>query len=113
MGTVFRAADRDVTEPVDGYEVARLGANKLMSIGHMHFEPGVSIPEHSHPNWQAAFIYRGELTFHTDGESYVLEPGDGYTLAGNEPHYGENRGEDPVDGVYIHSPPRDLPSWEE
>lgn len=113
MVDIFRAAHRDVAEIVDGYEVARLGATDLMSIGHMRFAPGISIPEHCHPNQQVAFIYHGELTFHVDGDAHTLGPGDGYTLPGNEPHYGENRGDDPVEGIYVHSPPRDLPTWDE
>ncbi|MFB6310512.1 MAG: cupin domain-containing protein [Salinirussus sp.] len=112
MGEIFRGGERPSIEPCDGYEVVPLGANDLMSIGRMHFEPGVSIPEHAHPHQQLGFIYAGELTFHVDGEATVLRPGDGYALAGNEPHWGENAGEEPVAGIFVHSPPRSPTVWD-
>lgn len=113
MAEIVRMAERTVEEVADGYEIVTLAENDLMSLGHMHFEPGASIPEHSHPNQQIGMVYRGELTFHASGDQYVLEPGDSYALQGNEPHYGENHSGEPVDGFYVLSPPRGGPTWEE
>lgn len=113
MVDVVRTSDRPVEEPAEGYEIATLAENDLASLGHMRFEPGASIPEHSHPNQQIGVIYRGELTFHASGERYLLGPGDSYALRGNEPHYGENRGDEPVEGFYVLSPPRGGPTWDD
>lgn len=112
MGTVFRATDGPLKEITDGYSAELLGANDLMSIGHNYFEPGAAATEHSHPNLQVGFFYRGELTFYIDGEPFKLGPGDGYVVQGNEPHYAENPGNKPAEGIFVLSPPRESSSWQ-
>lgn len=113
MGTVFSAEAGPLEEITDGYGAEILGANDLMSIGHNYFEPGATAVEHSHPNQQVGFFYRGEVTFYIDGDPFQLSPGDGYVVWGNEPHYAENPGDEPAEGIFVLSPPRESPSWQD
>ena len=106
-------ATTDDAEVAEGFSVAQLGANDFMSIQHFHFEPGGSVPEHEHPHQQIGFVYRGELTFYVNGEEHTVGPGDCYIVDSNEPHYGVNEGDEPVDGVDVFSPPRGAADWME
>ncbi|MFB6359894.1 MAG: cupin domain-containing protein [Halobacteriales archaeon] len=99
-------------EAVDDVELTHLVVGERMSVQHFHIEPGALVPQHAHPHEQAGFIFAGELTFllPDDGERTV-GPGESYLLAGDEPHAAENRGEDPVRGMDVFSPPRANPDW--
>lgn len=99
----------DVVEAVEGGHLAQMAAGEEMSIQHFHIEPGAEVPEHDHPHEQLGFVYGGALTFLVDGEEFVVEAGESYALAGGEPHAAVNRGDDPVDGIDVFSPPRTDP----
>lgn len=107
--------DRDSeVEAIDNVHLAQLAAGDDMSVQHFRIESGATVPEHDHHHEQSGFVYRGELTFVlADGEEVVVGEGDSYVLAGDEPHAAENRGEEPVEGVDIFSPPRTDPDWAE
>ena len=113
MAEITRLSTFDDEEVSEGFSVAQLGANDSMSIQHFHFEPGGSVPEHEHEHEQIGFVYRGELTFYVDDEEHTVGPGDCYIVEANEPHYGVNEGDEPVDGVDIFSPPRGPADWME
>ncbi|CDK40789.1 cupin [Halorubrum sp. AJ67] len=48
-----------------------------------------------------------------DGGERVVEAGDTYVIPGGEPHAAANRGDEPVVGYDIFSPPRANPDWGE
>ncbi|WP_227353600.1 cupin domain-containing protein [Haladaptatus salinisoli] len=105
-------SNRDVAEATDGVYLAQLAAGDRMSIQHFRIEPGATVPEHSHEHEQTGFVYGGALTFVVDGEEVVVGEGDSYAIPGDEPHAAENRGDEPVLGIDVFSPPRlDVP-WE-
>lgn len=110
MVEVNRLSAADVQE-IDDFEVAQLGVVDSMSIQFFEFPPGSVVPEHSHEQAQIGFVYEGELTLTVDGEDVVVGPGDAYLLESEEPHRGENRGDEPVRGVDVFSPPRGAPNW--
>jgi quercetin dioxygenase-like cupin family protein len=112
MSDVVQTSERELVEIVDGYKAATLGTSDSMSVGYMYFDPGTTIPEHSHESEQIGFIHRGELTFYIDGEPHELEPGDVYIVPGGVPHYDDVYDDEPVEGIYVHSPPRELPNWD-
>ena len=91
--------ESDVVEAVPDVHLAQLAGGESMSVQHFRIDPGATVPEHSHHHEQAGFVYRGELTF-------VLADGE-------EVHGAENRGDEPVEGVDIFSPPRPNPDWAE
>ncbi len=111
MDLVSRTSEPSV-EAVNDVELTQLAVGERMSVQHFNIEPGAVVPEHAHPHEQAGFIYAGELTFllPDDGERTV-EAGESYLLTGDEPHAAENRGEEPVLGIDVFSPPRANPAW--
>ncbi|UIP01110.1 cupin domain-containing protein [Halobaculum sp. CBA1158] len=104
----------DDTEAVEGVHLGQLAAGEEMSVQHFYIEPGATVPKHDHPHEQAGYVTAGTLTFVLeDGEEVVCGPGDSYVLAGDEVHGAENRGDVPVEGVDVFSPPRTDPDWQE
>ncbi|UPW01256.1 cupin domain-containing protein [Halorussus gelatinilyticus] len=101
------------TEAVDGVHLSLLAGADEMNVQHFFIEPDAEVPEHSHPNEQTGFITNGTLTFLVDGEEIDVSEGDSYAIPGDEPHAAENRGDVPVEGVDIFSPPRENPDWKD
>ena len=112
---VERLDETETVEAVEGAHLAQLAAGERMSVQHFRIEPGAAVPSHSHHHEQAGYVAQGEITFLVgdadDPEEVVLGPGDGYVLAGEEVHGVENRGDEPVVGVDVFSPPRTDPDW--
>ncbi|KAB1187935.1 MULTISPECIES: cupin domain-containing protein [Haloferax] len=105
--------DVEPTEAVDDVYLAVLAGGDKMNVQHFRIEPGASVPVHNHPHEQVGYIVSGELTFVVgdDGEEIVVGPGDSYSLAGDELHGADNRGDEPVVGIDVFSPPRDSAPW--
>jgi len=99
--------------PIDGVELSLLAAGEQANIQHFRIDPGATVPEHSHPHEQLGYLVAGRLTFLVDGEEVVVEAGDSYSFAGEEPHAVENRSETVAEGIDIFSPPRTDPDWAE
>jgi quercetin dioxygenase-like cupin family protein len=107
-------SDREAVEAVESVHLTQLAAGERTSIQGFEIAPGATVPEHSHHHEQTGFVYEGELTFVTaDGDELVVGPGDSFTIPGGEPHAAENRGEQPVRGADVFSPPRPDPDWAE
>ena len=106
-------SDEQVVEAVEGVHLAQLATGDRMSIQHFDFEVDAAVPEHDHEHEQSGFIYAGVLTFLIDGEEVVCGPGDSYVIPGDTPHGAENRGDNPVRGIDVFSPPRPNPDWQE
>ncbi len=101
------------TEAVEGVHLAILAGGEKMNVQHFEIEPGAVVPEHSHPHEQAGYLTEGTLTFVLDDGELEVKPGEGYSIASEETHGAENRGEEVVRGVDIFSPPRKNPDWME
>lgn len=106
-------SDLEPTEAADGVNLAVMAGSESMNVQHFEIEPGAVVAEHSHPHEQTGFIYEGEVVFVSDGEEVVCGSGDSYAIPGEQPHAAENRGDEPVRGVDIFSPPRPNPNWQE
>jgi quercetin dioxygenase-like cupin family protein len=103
----------ETTEAVDGVHLSLLAGGDEMNVQHFEIEPGAAVPEHSHPHEQTGYITQGTLTFLVDGEEVAVGEGDSYAIPGDEPHAAENRGDVPVEGVDVFSPPRENPDWKD
>jgi quercetin dioxygenase-like cupin family protein len=101
------------TEAVEGVHLSLLAGAEEMNVQHFFIEPGATVPEHSHENEQTGYITQGTLTFLVDGEEREVSEGDSYAISGDELHGAENRGDVPVEGVDIFSPPRENPDWKD
>ena len=103
----------DHVEAVPGVHLARLAAGEEMNVQQFTIDPGEEVPEHSHRHEQAGFVYAGELVFVVDGEEVPVAEGESFLIPGDEPHAAFNRGDVPVEGVDVFSPPRTDPDWAE
>jgi quercetin dioxygenase-like cupin family protein len=101
------------TEAVEGVHLSLLAGSEEMNVQHFFIEPGATVPEHSHENEQTGYITQGTLTFFVGGEELQVGEGDSYAIPGDEAHGAENRGDVPVEGVDIFSPPRENPDWKD
>jgi quercetin dioxygenase-like cupin family protein len=52
----------------------------------LEFEPGATVPEHSHPHEQLGMVLEGELVLRIDGVEHRLRPGTGYRIPGGIAH---------------------------
>jgi len=50
------------------------------------FGPAIDLPQHSHPHEQITLVLEGTLEFTLDGETKILNAGQGVTVASNVPH---------------------------
>ena len=106
--------ESEEVEVLDGVHLAQLAAGEQTSVQHFRIEPGATVPMHSHHHEQSGFVSDGEATFVLeDGSELVVAAGESYVLAGDESHSVENRGDRPLEGVDIFSPPRTDPDWAE
>lgn len=105
--------DAEAVEAVDGVFLAQGAVGEETSIQRFEIEPGATVPEHDHPHEQIGMITEGSIAFVVDGEERVVEAGDTYVIPGGEPHAAANRGDEPVVGYDIFSPPRANPDWQE
>lgn len=99
------------TEAVTGVHLSMLASGESTNVQHFTIEPGETVPKHSHPHEQAGFVYAGELVFAVDGEDISVSEGGSYVIPGEEAHSAVNRGDVPVRGVDVFSPPRTDPDW--
>ncbi|ELY71497.1 cupin domain-containing protein [Natrinema versiforme] len=104
--------DLEPAEAAEGVHLALMAGTESMNVQHFEIEPGATVDEHSHPHDQTGYITQGELAFLTEGDEIVCGPGDSYAIPGDQTHAAENRGDEPVRGVDIFSPPRENPSWQ-
>ncbi|MFB6070244.1 MAG: cupin domain-containing protein [Halanaeroarchaeum sp.] len=100
-------------EPEPGVHLKLLAGGEKMNVQHFHIDPGATVPEHSHPHEQSGYITSGVAVFLVGDEEIQVETGDSYSIPGGEPHALENRGDEPVRGVDVFSPPRENPTWGE
>jgi quercetin dioxygenase-like cupin family protein len=52
----------------------------------IEFEPGATVPLHSHPHEQLGIVLRGVQVLVVDGVEHELQPMDGYALPGGVEH---------------------------
>lgn len=110
---VLHSSEPESAEVEDGVYLTRLVAGENTSVVHFRIEPGARVPEHSHHHEQAGYVLQGELVFELEGEERSASAGDSYVLAGDEVHAAENRGDEPVEGIDIFSPPRTAAPFED
>jgi quercetin dioxygenase-like cupin family protein len=67
---------------VDGRPIFGEGA----MINLIEFEPGATVPLHSHPHEQLGIVLRGIQILVIDGEDHELGPMQGYVLPGGVEH---------------------------
>jgi quercetin dioxygenase-like cupin family protein len=76
------------------------------SLVAIEIEPGMDVPEHSHPNEQTGILTHGSLTFTIGAETRELQPGATWVIPGNVPH-SVRSGPEGAALIELFAPPRD------
>jgi unsaturated pyranuronate lyase len=74
----------DLTNGVIGRPLFGEGA----MINLIEFEPGATVPPHSHRHEQLGIVLRGQHTLIVAGDVHELQPMDGYVIPGGIEHSG-------------------------
>jgi quercetin dioxygenase-like cupin family protein len=61
-----------------------------MTLGYWEFEPGITLPEHSHPHEQVSNIIDGVFEFTINGNIERLESGSAAVIPPDMPHSGKS-----------------------
>jgi unsaturated pyranuronate lyase len=70
---------------IDGVEARPLfGQGAMLNL--VTFEPGATVPAHSHPHEQLGIVLEGMQALVIDGVAHELHPMDGYVLPGGVVH---------------------------
>jgi quercetin dioxygenase-like cupin family protein len=83
---IFPHGDSKPVNMLPGIVRRTLIQSKTMMICEFTFEPGVTIPIHTHPHEQVGYIVDGRVEMTIDGKKYELRKGDSYYAPGNIPH---------------------------
>ena len=81
----FRRDDLPATEMLPGVMRRAVYLEDLM-ITFFDFEPNAVIPRHQHPHQQITFVTLGKMEFELDGETQLLQAGDGVLIPPDTPH---------------------------
>src|SRR5579864_5529191 len=91
---------------MDGLRVRPIHGERI-TLAVFELDPGMSMPEHRHPNEQVGIVVRGDFTFTVGGETRVRKPGDMWVIPADVPHAVDRAGEAGCTIVQTFSPPRD------
>lgn len=70
---------------ITGFE-ARFIHTGSLTFSFVDIEAGHTLPVHSHPHEQVMNVLEGRLTFHLNGEDYLMEGGMTVVIPSNVPH---------------------------
>ncbi len=81
-----RSAERQQVELWPGIRRRTLGWGDHTLLAEITLQKGSLVAPHSHLHEQIGYVAKGRLEFTVDGETAVMEAGDGYTIPGNAIH---------------------------
>ncbi len=55
-------------------------------MAEFRLEAGAELPQHDHPHEQTGYLVSGRMDLIVGGETWALEPGDSWCIAGGVPH---------------------------
>ncbi len=67
---------------------ARFLHSEKMTVSYWNLSAGAVVPRHAHPHEQIANIIEGEFEMTVDGQTRLLEPGEGVIIAPHMDHSG-------------------------
>lgn len=75
-----------------------------VSIAKIIIAPGTIVPFHKHPMINVGYLLKGQLTITSEhGDEFRLETGETLVEVVNEWHYGENKGDEPVELIVFYA----------
>jgi len=90
---------------LDKVEMKTLVHGKKTLMVEFRVKKGALIPRHSHPHEQTGYLVSGRIEMIIDGETFSIEPGDSWCIAGDTEHSARFQ-EDAV-AIEVFSPVRD------
>jgi quercetin dioxygenase-like cupin family protein len=90
---------------VEGVQLKTLVWGERTLLCEFKIEKGASLPSHTHPHEQTGYLVSGRMNFTIGGETYEVEPGDGWSIRGDVEHAAEALEESR--GVEVFSPLRE------
>ena len=69
------------------------------------YPPGFVSEEFEHPGEEFVYVLEGQVVFVLSHVEYVMSTGDSIHYRSDQPHHLENRSEQPVQMVYVTTPP--------
>ena len=86
MQTFVKEAEPQVIELGGGCRRRIRAYNKEMMLVEVIFDEGAVGADHSHPHTQISYVLSGEFTYHIEGETRVMHPGDSIVVDGGKLH---------------------------
>ena len=86
MQTFVRDAEPELTLLGGGTSRRIRAYNEEMMLVEVIFEDGAVGADHSHPHTQISYVLSGEFTYHIEGETRVMLPGDSIVVSGGKLH---------------------------
>ncbi len=77
---------KNFLKPIDGIEMKTLAYGDKTLLTRFHLKKNAELPLHSHPHEQTGFLVSGKIELIIDGDSYLAEPGDTWTIKGDVDH---------------------------
>ena len=86
MQTFVSSSDAAFTELGGGTRRRVLAHNGEMMAVEVSFDAGAVGSDHSHPHTQISYVLSGEFTYHIEGETRTMLPGDSIVVDGGKVH---------------------------
>jgi len=101
----FKQEDIVRKSPFQGVDLRAISGDR-MTMAIYRINPGIEIPEHSHPHEQIGIVLEGEIEFVIQDERRTVKQGELYLVPPDVPHSGKC-GERPARVIEVFSPPRE------
>ena len=86
MQTFVKEAEPQLIELGGGCRRRIRAHIKDMMLVEVIFDTGAVGADHSHPHTQISYVLSGEFTYHIEGETRVMHPGDSIVVDGGKVH---------------------------
>ena len=80
---------KDFLTPIDGIEMKTFVYGENSLLARFHLKKGSLLPKHSHPHEQTGFMVSGKMKLFIDGEEFLAEKGDTWSIKGNIEHFAQ------------------------
>jgi quercetin dioxygenase-like cupin family protein len=85
----YKKNGKGYTHPIAGVRQKTLAYGETTLMTEFLLAGGSHLPMHSHPHEQTGYLVKGKLKMIIGEESYLAEPGDGWSIPGNTVHGAE------------------------
>lgn len=89
---MFKQAGEDGYKPVlEKIQMKTLAYGEKTLMVEFRLEAGANLPHHSHPHEQTGYLVSGEMELTIGSETFSVNPGDSWSIAGGMEHKAEAR----------------------